>query len=302
MQALYLLALAPVAETTGDPNSYGFRKCRATHDAMTQVKNLLDKDGSAEWVLEGDIKSCFDQISHDWLLANVLMDKVMLQKWLKAGVMEQGQLHATIAETPQGGIISPTLANLALDGLEERLAEMFGSRDRLHNHHKRNRVSLVRYADDFIISGSSKELLEDEVKPVVEAFMAERGLVLSQEKTVITHRDQGFDFLGWHFRRYGKGNRSMMLVQPSDKNVDAFLDKCREVFHEMRAHAQPKVIWKLNPILRGWTNYHRTVASKSTFRRMDHELFKMQWRWAKRRHPEKGAKWIKGKYFKTRGY
>jgi len=99
MQALYLLALAPVAETTGDPNSYGFRKSRATHDAMTQVKNLLDKDGSADWVLEGDIKSCFDQISHDWLLDHVCMDKVMLQKWLKAGVMEQGQLYATIAGT-----------------------------------------------------------------------------------------------------------------------------------------------------------------------------------------------------------
>jgi RNA-directed DNA polymerase len=301
MQALYLLALAPVAETTADKNSYGFRIDRSTHDAITQVKNLLDKEGSAEWVLEGDIKSCFDEISHSWLEDHVLMDKVMLQKWLKAGVMEFGKLQPTIAGTPQGGIISPTLSNLALDGLEEVLANRFGGRDRLHKHHKRNKVSLVRYADDFIITGSSKELLEDEVKPVVEAFMAERGLVLSSEKTVITHVDQGFDFLGWTVRRFGKGNRSTVLVQPSKKNVKAFLDKCREVFHEMRAHAQSKVIWKLNPILRGWTNYHKTQVSARVFHYVDHELFKMEWRWAKRRHPEKRGPWVKDKYFKTRG-
>ena len=301
MQALYLLALAPVAETKADKNSYGFRIGRATHDAIAQVKNLLDKSGSAEWVLEGDIKGCFDNISHDWLLTHVLMDKVMLQKWLKAGVMEQGQLHATIAGTPQGGIISPTLANLALDGLEDLLADTFGGRDRLHKHHKRNKVSLVRYADDFIITGSSKKLLEDEVKPVVEAFLAERGLVLSPEKTVITHRKQGFDFLGWHVRYFGKGNRALVLVQPSKKNVKACLDKCREVFKEMRAHAQVKVIWKLNPILRGWANYHRSEASARTFYKVDHELFRMQWRSAKRRHPEKSSKWIKAKYFRKRG-
>ena len=301
MQALYLLALAPVAETKADKNSYGFRIGRATHDAIAQVKNLLDKDGSADWVLEGDIKSCFDQISHSWLEDHVLMDKVVLQKWLKAGVMDQGKLQATIAGTPQGGIISPTLANLALDGLEEVLANRFGGRDRLHKHHKRNKVSLVRYADDFIITGSSKELLEDEVKPVVEAFMAERGLVLSPEKTVITHIDQGFDFLGWTVRRFGKGNRAKVLVQPSKKNVKVFLEKCRVVFREMRADAQAKVIWKLNPILRGWTNYHRTEVSARVFHYVDHELFKMEWRWAKRRHSEKGGHWIKNKYFKIRG-
>jgi len=191
-------------------------------------------------------------------------------------------------------VVSPTLANLALDGLEEVLANKFGGRDRLHKHHKRNKVSLVRYADDFIITGSSKELLEKDVKPVVKAFMAERGLVLSSEKTVITYIDHGFDFLGWTVRRFGKGNRPIVLVKPSKKNVKTFLVKCREVFHEMRAHTQAKVIWKLNPILRGWTNYHKTEVSARVF-------LKMEWRWAKRRHPEKGGPWIKDKYFKTRG-
>jgi len=181
------------------------------------------------------------------------------------------------------------------------LANKFGGRDRLHKHHKRNKVSLVRYADDFIITGSSKELLEKDVKPVVKAFMAERGLVLSSEKTVITHIDHGFDFLGWTVRRFGKGNRSIVLVKPSKKNVKTFLVKCRSVFREMRAHAIAKVIWKLNPILKGWTNYHRTQVSARAFHYVDHELFKMEWRWAKRRHPEKGGPWIKDKYFKTRG-
>ena len=147
-QALYLLALAPVAETTGDPNSYGFRIARSTHDAIGQVKNLLDKKGSAQWVLEGDIKGCFDHISHSWLETHVPMDRGMLVKWLKAGVMEYGQFSPTLAGTPQGGIISPTLANLALDGLEDVLANRFGGRDRRHKQHARNKVSLVRYADD----------------------------------------------------------------------------------------------------------------------------------------------------------
>ena len=167
MQALYLLSLAPVAETKADKNSYGFRIGRATHDAITQVKNLLDKEGCAEWVLGRRHQELLRSISaFSWLEDHVLMDRVMLRKWLKAGVVEFGTFQATVAGTPQGGIISPTLANLALDGLEDLLADRFGGRDRLHKHHKRNKVSLVRYADDFIITGSSKELLEDEVKPV----------------------------------------------------------------------------------------------------------------------------------------
>jgi len=148
MQALHLLALQPVSETTADRNSYGFRISRSTHDAITQVKNLLDKRGSAQWVLDADIKGCFDNIDHDWLL-------------LKSGVVDLGNFSPTELGTPQGGIISPTLANLALDGLEQELENHFGSVRKLHKHHKRNKVSLVRYADDFIITGTSKELLEN---------------------------------------------------------------------------------------------------------------------------------------------
>lgn len=185
MQALYLLALEPVSETTADRNSYGFRPMRGTADAIEQCFVNLSRTHSAEWVLEGDIKGCFDNISHDWLIANVPMDKVILRKWLKAGYMESNRLNSTDAGTPQGGIISPVLANLALDGLEEVLESHFGKKNTKASY--KTKVNYVRYADDFIITGISKELLEDEVKPLVENFMAERGLSLSPDKTLITH-------------------------------------------------------------------------------------------------------------------
>lgn len=180
MQALYLLALDPVSETTADRNSYGFRPARSAADAIEQCFVNLSRKSSAEWVLEGDIKGCFDNISHDWLLANIPLDKQVVGKWLKAGFMESGRLHPTEAGTPQGGIISPVLANLALDGLEAVLETHFGKKNTKASY--KTKVNYVRYADDFIITGISKELLEDEVKPLVEAFMAERGLQLSPEK------------------------------------------------------------------------------------------------------------------------
>ena len=197
MQALHLLALEPIAETTADPNSYGFRPERSTADAGAQCFNSLARSNSAEWVLEADIQSCFDKISHDWLIANVPTDKAILKKWLKAGFVYHNELFPANAGTPQGGIISPVAANMTLDGLEARLAEKF-PRAKL----KGLKMNMVRYADDFIITGHSKEWLEQEVKPVVVEFLAERGLVLSPEKTRVTHIREGFDFLGWNIRKY----------------------------------------------------------------------------------------------------
>lgn len=143
MQALHLLALDPVAETIGDPHSYGFRRERSTADAIEQVRNALGRKASPKWVLEGDIKGCFDNISHDWLVANVCMDKGILRKWLKAGFIETGRLFPTQAGTPQGGIISPVLANLALDGLQYELTSLF----RTVREERAAKVNLVRYAD-----------------------------------------------------------------------------------------------------------------------------------------------------------
>jgi RNA-directed DNA polymerase len=292
MQALHLLALESVAESTGDPNSYGFRPERSTADAGAQCFNVLAPARMAQWVLEADIKGCYDNISHDWMIANVLTDKTILRKWLKAGFAYRNELFPTQAGTPQGGIISPVLSNMTLDGLEARLAEKFPGAKRLGL-----KMNMVRYADDFLITGQSQEWLENEVKPVVVEFLAERGLVLSPEKTRITHIKEGFDFLGWNIRKYdGK-----LIMKPSKANIKAHLEKIREVIKGNKTAKQANLIRLLNPILRGWANYHSHVVAKETFARMDAQVWSLLWQWATRRHPKKGAQWVKQKYFTTRG-
>src|SRR6267378_4077487 len=293
MQALHLLALEPVAETTADLNSYGFRPERSTADAGGQCFNSLAKKASAEWVLEADIQGCFDKISHDWMIANIPTDKVILKKWLKAGYVYQNELFPTDAGTPQGGIISPVAANMTLDGLEAMLAEKFP-----RAKPRGLKMNMVRYADDFIITGHSKEWLEHEVRPAVAKFLAERGLVLSPEKTRITHIKDGFDFLGWNIRKYN----GKLLMKPSKANVKAHLDKIREIIKANKTAKQANLIRLLNPVLRGWANYHSHVVAKKAFDRVDHEVWSMLWRWAVRRHPKKGARWVKIKYFKTKGF
>lgn len=295
MQALYLLALEPVSETTADRNSYGFRPMRSTADAIEQCFINLSRKNSAEWVLEGDIKGCFDNINHEWLIDHVPMDRVILRKWLKAGYMESNRLHPTEAGTPQGGIISPVLANLALDGLEQVLESHFGKKNTKASY--KTKVNYVRYADDFIVTGISKALLEQEVRPIVEAFMAERGLSLSPEKTVISHISEGFDFLGQNVRKYS----GKCLIKPSCKNVKTFLAKVRSVLNGYKTAPAWWIVHTLNPMIRGWANYHRAVVAKETFNYVDYRIWKMLWQWCKRRHQNRRKRWIKGKYFKTVG-
>src|SRR5258706_1834846 len=294
MQALYLLALDPIAETLGDSNSYGFRSTRSPADAIEQCFTDLCQRNSAQWILEGDIKSCFVKISHDWLLAHIPMDKTMLRKWLKAGFIDKHVLHATEEGTPQGGICSPVVANMALDGLERKLRERFPKSRRGSSKEK---VNFVRFADDFIITGKSKEMLEQTVKPLVEQFMKERGLELSQEKTLITHIEDGFDFLGQHVRKY----KGKLLIKPSQKNVKAFLENIRKLVKDDKQATAGNLIAQLNPKIRGWANYHQHVVSKETYAKVDHAIFLALWQWAKRRHPHKSHTWIKKKYFKTNG-
>lgn len=292
MQALYLLALDPIAETLGDLNSYGFRKERSTADAIEQCFAALSRKNSAQWIFEGDIKACFDRISHEWLLQHIPMDKTILRKWLKAGFIDKNVLHATEEGTPQGGICSPVLANMTLDGLEKKVREKFPKPSRKSSKEK---VNFIRFADDFIITGKSKEVLEDEVKPLVEQFMRERGLELSPEKTLITHIENGFDFLGQHLRKY----KGKLLITPSRKNIHTFLEGIRKVIRDNKQATTGNLIAQLNPKIRGWANYHRHVVSKETFSKVDHAIFCALWQWAKRRHPKKPIKWIKKKYFQS---
>jgi len=294
MQALYLLALDPVLETLSDPNSYGFRKNRSTADAMSQVFLRTCRKDSAQWILDADIEGFFDNINHDWLVRQVSMDRTVLRKWLKSGVVDRAQLVATTAGTPQGGIISPALANWTLNGLEtelnEYLSAKFGKSKSL-----KLKVGVVRYADDFVVTGASQEVLETEIRPWVDAFLATRGLRLSVAKTKIVHIDEGFDFLGWNFRKY----KGTLLIKPSKKNVKAFYEKLRKVIGENLGTKQEDLIRLLNPILRGWAQYHSPVVAKETFSRVESLLFWRLRRWAKRRHPKKKHDWIRKKYWRT---
>ena len=285
MQALYLLALEPIAEIQADKHSYGFRPKRSAADAIGQCFLTLSRKVSAQWILEGDIKACFDDISHRWLMANIPTDKTVLKQWLAAGYMEKNAFYETEAGTPQGGIISPTLANITLDGLAQVVAQITTKTDKVH---------LVRYADDFIITGNSRATLEQKVKPAVIAFLAERGLTLSEEKTSITHIDQGFDFLGFNVRKYdGK-----LLIKPAKKSVKAFLGAMRMLIKSNPTIKTESLIRLLNPKLRGWANYYRHVVSKRTFSQVDEAIFKALCRWTRRRHPSRSAKWLRKKYFR----
>jgi RNA-directed DNA polymerase len=201
-----------------------------------------------------------------------------------------GGRHSRGEGTPQGGIISPVLANLALDGMERVLREKYPANTTIA---RRAKVNLIRYADDFVITGSSKELLEQEVKPLIMQFLAERGLELSEEKTSITHIDNGFDFLGQNVRKYG----GKLLIKPSKKNVAAFLADTRAVVKANKTATAGHVILMLNPKIKGWAMYHRHVCAKRTFNRVDHAIFATLWQWCKRRHPNKGRRWVARKYF-----
>ena len=297
-QALYLLALDPVVETTADKNSYGFRQQRSCADAIGQCFNALSHAPNTQWILEADVKNCFDKISHDWLLTHVPMDRAILQKWLKSGYMDKHVLHETTDGTPQGGIISPALANCALDGLERLLREKFPQAKRLKSlGGKSSSVNFIRYADDFVITSKSKELLEREVQPLVEQFLQQRGLELSPKKTVITHVEKGFDFLGQNVRRYPNGK---LRITPSKKNVKTFLEGIRLTIKDARGMSAAALIEQLNPKIRGWANYHRHVVSKRTFGCVDHSVLFSLWQWARRRHQKKNPHWLKMKYFGRR--
>ncbi len=269
---------------------YPTRPERRTADAIEQCFKCLCQKNSATWVLEGDIKGCFDNISSSWLLSHIPMDKRILRQWLYAGFIDKGTLFASKAGTPQGGVISPTLANMALDGLEAAVFASVGSR---HVATSKFLFHVIRYADDWVVTSNSKEVLEKQVLPAVKQFMAERGLTLSEEKTKITHIAEGFDFLGQNVRKY----KGKLLIKPAKKSIKALLEKVRGVIKLNASATQALLIHKLNPIIRGWAMYHRHVVAAATFTSINHAIWQSLWKWAKRRHPSKRVHWIKQKYF-----
>jgi len=286
MQALHRLSLEPIAETQADWNSYGFREGRSPADAIGQCFCCLAKKHAPAWILEGDIEGCFDQISHDWLLEHIPMDKFILQKWLQAGYLEDEAFHPTDRGTPQGGIVSPTLANMTLDGLEKELK--FPQPAKVH---------VIRYADDFVITAASKEILEQKVKPLVEAFLKRRGLKLSQEKTRITLIQDGFDFLGFNVRKY----KDKLLIKPSKRSIKDFLARIRGLIRTNRNIKTEDLLGILNPKIRGWVYYYRHVVSQKVFSYVDHHSFQALLKWMRYRHPRKSFRWRRKKYFRQEG-
>jgi len=297
MQALYLLALEPIAETTADTCSYGFRPKRRAADAVQRCFKCLSKTSSSQWVLEGDIKGCFDHISHQWMLTNIPIDRVVLRQWLSAGFIENGKLFQTTMGTPQGGIISPVLANMTLDGMEKAiyLATRKRQKDNGILYFNKYKAHLIRYADDFIVTANNPEVLREKIKPAIVDFLMDRGLILSEEKTHLTHIDTGFDFLGQNIRKYN----GKCLITPSKESIRSIQTKLKERITSLKSVSPVVLIKVLNPIIRGWCNYHQPIVAKRAFSKLDHYLFQLLWKWAINRHPNKGHFWIKKKYFKS---
>ena len=292
MQTLYKFALEPLVETCADPNSYGFRKGRCTQDAITHCHMSLTGANAPTWILEGDIKGCFDNISHEWIIGKVPMDKEILRKFLKCGYVDMGKLFQLQSGTPQGGSLSPIICVYVLSGLEKQLKSKFYAGKKGGKYYN-PKVNFTGYADDFIVTGKSPELLEKEVLPLIRAFMAERGLKLSEDKTVITNIQDGFDFLGCNIRKYNK----KVLTKPSKKNIQSFMRKIQTIIKANQTAQQENLIHRLNPVINGWVNYHKHNVSKEVFGKVDHQIWQHTWQWAKRRHHEKGNYWIYNKYY-----
>lgn len=302
-QAVVKNALEPGWEARFEASSYGFRPGRNCHDAIEHVWGRLNANGGHSWVLDADMQGAFDTIGHAFILnaLGTTPGQGWIHAWLKAGYVEADIFHATEQGTPQGGVISPLLANIARDGMEHLLASYTKLRAYLLKTGNeagrviRKRVPVygyVRYADDFIITAETKEELEV-ILPEVERWLALRGLKLNQDKTHIRHITEGFNFLGFNIRRYGRKT----LVKPQKEKVKA---KLREIKTWLRDHpgAPPEVvIHYLNPILRGWANYYKHAVSKEVFASFDHHLVHALIRWAKRRHPNKGVRWVVAHYF-----
>jgi RNA-directed DNA polymerase len=358
VQAVAKIAMEPYYEAQFESCSYGFRPAMGAHDAIEAIWNATHL--KPKWVLDADITGCFDNISHEALLRLIPAEfKDLVNQWLKAGYVEKYTLFPTKDGTPQGGVISPLLANIVLDGMERdlkesaktwqnlddkslneliRMAERWNDKSQRHKGirsgelggTKAKQITLVRYADDFVILHAEKWVTE-RAKDWIEQWLWKIGLTLSEEKTQIVHTTEGFDFLGQTIRHYtnnhikghykrallkktdsnGKDKTTaqwkkdvkrveqthVLRITPSKKSIKKHMDAIRVIFDEMKASPQAELITRLNPVIRGWCNYHRFVQTSEVFSKLDHYLWSKLWKWARRRHPNKGRKWVKNRYF-----
>jgi len=340
LQASMKLATEPYFEGIFESSSYGFRPGMSCHDAIEKITNVLLK--KQKWVLDADIKGCFDNIDHEFLLKQIdTTNRPIIKKWLKAGYVHDSELHQTEIGTPQGGTISPLLANIALDQMEtdliEHLRGIKGWKSKVgtttvHNVvnkktgksyrcRKSLKLDLVRYADDFVVIHEDKEVIE-ESKIFIGQWLKIRGLELSGEKTKIVHSTEGFNFLGHHIRHYEnriKGTYKLKLlngtkteqnranathvlrVEPTKDKVKSHWKEISDAIWRNKTVTPDRLITILQPKITGWANYYKTVHSSEAFSKLDHLLFKRLSQWSYRRHPNKGKKWVVEKYFGHHG-
>lgn len=318
-QALVKLALEPEWEAKFEENSYGFRKGRSCHDAIAMIFNSLK---IPKYCLDADIAGCFDNINHSYLL-NKLNTSTSIRRqvkaWLKSGVIDGKTFTSTTQGTPQGGVLSPLLANIALHGMEDyikdKILEEFPRQytttgRRMGKESTRMRLSFIRYADDFVIMHPLKEVVE-RTKALIDTWLKDIGLQLKDSKTKIVHtlnnheqHEPGFDFLGFNVRHYsvGKHNRNRygkhkLLIKPSKEKIQTHYRKIKEIVHKSTHLSVKALCSKLNPIIKGWANYYKYVVSSQVFRDLDNRLYDLQWIWSKRKHPKSGLKFLKRKYF-----
>lgn len=315
-QALVLLALEPEWEAKFEKNSYGFRPGRRTHDAIEAIHSSINK--SPKYVLDGDIRKCFDQINHDALLDKLDTFPVMhgqVRAWLKAKIIMQDETIFPQKGTPQGGVLSPLLANIALNGIEDLLSDWIAEipafspgGHRISKPNRRKRLLFVRYADDFVVLRPDKEIVKS-AKTLIEEFLKTMSLEIHEGKTRITHtyipadnQRPGFKFLGFWIRNYSvgktrRGKRGVeykTFIRPHPQNISDVLRKIKVVLRQNRNIVT--VVERLNPIIRGWANYFSTVASKRTFSAMDSKLMIQLMRWGRRKHPARSKAWIRNRY------
>ncbi|NEO17758.1 MULTISPECIES: group II intron reverse transcriptase/maturase [unclassified Moorena] len=304
LQALAKQALEPEWEARFEPNSYGFRPGRSCHDAIEAIFNSINK--MPKWVLDADIEKCFDKINHDALIRKLntypTMSRVIRQ-WLKAGVMDKNTLLPTEEGTPQGGIISPLLANIALHGMENRIIQYAESLPGIKQKNK-SALSLIRYADDFVIIHKDLEVVE-ECQRIIVDWLNDIGLKLKPNKTKLVHTTKGFDFLGFNIRQYTVGKHQSKkgfktIIKPSKRKVKEYYERLSSKIDKHRAAPQIALIEHLKPIVRGWCNYYSSVCSKETYQDIDNLLWNKLQRWGYRRHPRKSKTWVNKKYWGTR--
>jgi RNA-directed DNA polymerase len=288
-------ALEPEWEARLDPKQYGFRPGRGCHDAIEMIHRVLAvKNAKRAWVLDADLKSAFDKIDHNFLLERIgtFPAREQIRGWLKAGVVDKGRYAPTIEGTPQGGVISPLLLNIALQGMEEAAGVRYDYSGRV----QAGCPTVITYADDFVVLCHTREQAET-VQDRLRIWLKERGLSLNQGKTRIGHIDAGFDFLSFTIRRYHTRGGTKVLTKPSRTALKKIRQRNAQELRTLRGATPLEVIQTLNPIIRGQANYYRPGASKKAFQGLDNHLWQHLYKWVRRRHPRKPRRWAVSRYF-----